>query len=345
MTLDLTDIKKYILSCKNYKDLFKIWKLYPNNFRQDLDTITPIKIVIASNSAMMSMKLRDYLTSWYVCNVKIFSQNANKLLELGCNEEIVYSRESVEVFDLILILHFPDKLIPSIFPYSNKFNTFDFVNDFPLGVDNLGLFLINAPKGLKNPYPDVPYSIANTKKMKCFTKFIREEIKNFTTPRFKLFIPDWLAKNIIKKKMKVIGVVEKYYDKIIVIRKNDFPMTLLNNDGTNVIYFDSSIFPLSYEKTLALYKFSGNMLLNHEQDVINATSVNKKVSVWKATDGECVETIFDDLKKWDFRKLGRKVINQVMNMTLDAKKNIDIARYGNVVLENLDLDVIKKILN
>lgn len=299
--------------------------------------------------------------------------------------------DDIFIFDLFFVAPLQSdfsidrKDVMKLFPYATNFNTFFFSEynddtdknfDFPVGIggERLGLLFGQTPKNKVNDYKGIKYGVAYIAEgidfsFECFLNYLALILKKYDKS-IRIFVPSWITKAIIKNKFQIISLIKskktkERYNKLVVNRKDKFPRILLDNEGNNVLTFDSSVFPMPYEKMLNLYKYSiPDILVTGDQSITDVMGLNVRKEIWyqiapwkeefakklpkkklRSIETSC-GTINNQgksvdfkkfTKKWDFRKLGRKEINRVVNMTLDLKQNLHIAIYREAVLEGRSL--------
>lgn len=249
-------------------------------------------------------------------------------------------------------------------------------HDFPTGIgkERLGLLFNDRPKNMENK-EELPYAVAYLNKdvdfgEKCFLSFVKMILLKYDYPQFKIMVQKWIAEYILDHPQKVISLAKKTYDKIIVLRRDKEPKVILDEEGDNTLIFDGSVFPTKYENMLPLYYYAiKDILVTGDQSITDVLSVCKETNVWyqivpwkvdfshelsKEIPNKYLKNIRTScgtihginfkmkytnlLKKWDFRKLGRKRLNQVINMVLDP----DIEEYTNVVESSRSLSSIRR---
>jgi hypothetical protein len=303
-----------------------------------------------------------------------------------------------EIFDLIFITpHQADfsvdlKDVATLIPYATKFNTYYFseyndeldkYHDFSTGIgeSRLGMLLTKKPKNMKSPEENFPYTVVYLAESvdyaeQCFLSYIRMIVKKYgeENSKFKIFAPKWITKYISENTTKFVKIVRKFYNKVIIIERDELPKSILDNDGENILYIDSSIFPQPYEEMASLYAFSvSDILVTGDQSLTDVLSVCKdntnvwyQIVPWKRDLSDQLSKIIPNkylrnlktscgtiqainyhmsakklVKDWNFEKLGRQEINRVINLTLD-RENIHLLHYIDVVENNRKIEKVLK---
>lgn len=251
--------------------------------------------------------------------------------------------------------------IKKLLPYATREQTFYFSeynddmnkgHDFPIGIgkNRLGMFLTTTNENLtekqKIPYTFVYISDNIDFAERCFISFLKMILEKYDYPSFKFIIQEWIVKDILKNKEKFIKICKKYYNKIVVMKKNKLPNVIYDDEnGDDTLYFDGTILPLPYSKMPKLYhNCVGDLLVTGDQSITDALSYCKNTNIWyqiapwkkdfaKELKKELPNSYFKSIitscgtirglkykldskkiiKRWDFRVLGRKKLDEIIN--------------------------------
>lgn len=330
------DLLYKIKTVKNYDELFNIAfenndKSLFINYKK-LKVALFVNTCYGFGDIIFTLKIQNYIKQWYNVDCSIITTNPKKFIgrtkSLYCTKipHIKKYTECIDTkgmriynidengnsttlaklpnFDLIFATPWigtdfdPNRnLLKSIFPYTNKFNTFLFSEynlpdykkyDFPVGIGKnyCGILLSNnpiyfkeiqkTPRLIENPYIIVhisehPYVNIN----KCFSNFIKLMCKKYhnNIRNLDIICPSILFKNTKEfDKLKSYIVENGYYDNVIKV-KNSVDKGSSEYSGSTLT-FNSSILPLEYEKFQSLFYYSlPDILVTGDQsltDIINS---------------------------------------------------------------------------
>jgi hypothetical protein len=185
----------------------------------------------------------------------------------------------------------------SLFPYTNKFNTFLFSEynapdphkyDFPTGIGKrlYGLLItdwqITHERMVENPYLMVHIAlIDNVNTMGCFSKFILLMCQKYHKKHHKLdvIVPKDILletehmKNLIKKIKK-----NNYYDEVDIITTKEHPV---HTDKESVLRLRSDLTPMPYQQYVSLFNYClPDVLITGDQSVTDVISCCKNYNIY-----------------------------------------------------------------
>jgi len=257
--------------------------------------------------------------------------------------------------------------LQKLIPYANQFNTFTLSEyngqsppyTFPIGVgeDQLGLFLtdteIKKHDLINQPYimsytAGIDYHGIGTHAISCYLSFVEMITKKYNHySKLQLIIPTWVSVHIednTQFKSKLKKIIEKHFNKIILINDIKNEIKLLDQKG-NTFIMRGDILPVARDKFISLVKYSlPDILLTGDQSITDAFShcrMNKRIwyeiAPWKyefidelskvipnhylndfRTSCGCIKGIkihlnnSNVIKNYDFRKLGKKRMDAVL---------------------------------
>ena len=261
------------------------------------------------------------------------------------------------------ILSHLQKLIPHA-TYYNTFTVSEYNGEsppytFPIGVGEgyLGLFLtdMEIPKHnlIQSPYlmtytAGIDYSGVGTHAILCYLSFLEMVTKKYNHySKLQIIIPTWVSVAIednAQFKSKVKRIIEKNFNKILLITDGKEEIVLLNKTG-NTFILRGDILPQPRTDFISLIKYSlSDVLLTGDQSITDAFSycrMNKRIwyetAPWKyefiqelskvipnkylrnfRTSCGCLKGIqlplnnSEVIRKYDFRKLGKPRMDAVL---------------------------------
>jgi len=250
--------------------------------------------------------------------------------------------------------------------------------DFPTGIGKhkMGLLLTKPKKlsklpNLKNPYAVVYISdnIPNSKK--CFINFIEMICKKYRNiiPKLDIIVPKYITDTEDYEK-SIIKYCSKYYPTINTNVKHIISNTGINK---NILTLRGDVYPLPNDKMLSLIKYSiDDILLTGDQSITDALSccshknIFYQVAPWKENFGKSLSREMPQkylvqkktecgtiraikynsdyskfVKKWDFRKLAKPKIDNILNYSLIIKQSTELQALQKLILSSKTLNGLK----
>jgi hypothetical protein len=193
--------------------------------------------------------------------------------------------------------------------------------------------------------------IANTivNMRKCYISFFEMVSKKYVDKKFMIVIPPSLIEDIENEKNKSLNKLYKYFSKIILVKKDSERIFQdLEEKNKNILYLRADILPVKNIDMMALiYNSVSDILLTGDQSITDALSCCPKKNIWyqqapwkkdfskklalhlpqkyykkKSTSCGTMTAInlksnySSFVKKYDFRKLAKPKITQIINMIL-----------------------------
>jgi len=298
-------------TCNGFGDVIFSYKLkqYLKDWYDDL-----VDVKIATNSVKQFTSIGEKLDELIHLKTKAKDFQCRKFntmtpfnaYQFITNERLV--PEDIESFDLYLVAPItadfkPDfKEIHTLVKNSNRFNTFflteynspihkDIAFNVGVGKGRVGMFLIDKPevKPSKLPNLDYPYSIIYIAKNddyleKCYEGFIELLTSKHKYPRLDIVTPDWMMEIVEKNIEYVLDSVDDHYSTIKCVYKKDGQtlekVLAQDGDGRGELVFRFDVFPVPFDKVIALYQHSlPHVLLTGDQSITDFLSVRYKDSV------------------------------------------------------------------
>lgn len=314
---------------------------------------------------IFTLKIHNYIKEWYNIDATVVTTNPKKFIgrikNLYCaklkrtqkytecintNKMVVYNIDKdgnsttlakLPTFDVLFATpwigtDFPPNrnLLKSLFPYTNKFNTFLFSEynlpdynkyDFPVGIGKnyCGILLSKnnslyfkdiqkEPRLIENPYIIVhvsqhPY----VNPYKCFANFVKLMCKKYngTVSNLDIICPQFLLNTTNIHQLKKYILQKGYYNNVIILKNTDnneessYNTPFSGTSGTTLT-FNSSILPLEYEKFQSLFYHSlPDILVTGDQsltDIINSPkyfNLYYQIMPWKTNLAKKISTVLN----------------------------------------------------
>jgi len=276
--------------------------------------------------------------------------------------------------------------IRPLFPYCNPLNTFIFSEyndskykpvDFHTGIGQgrSGLFMTNIKRDSKLAFMNHPYSVIYVstniaRTSSCILSFMEMVCKKYSKKylKFDITIPVAVADNILERKYVFIRKLSRYFDTIIIKRKDSIVILFGENHyNDTVLTLRADIFPLKNNDMMRLMTHSvRDILLTGDQSITDAISccAGKKnifyqIAQWKENLGKNLakylpnrylsskktscgglsairyKSNYSKFKRdWDFRRLGRKKLDAIFLSAIHRKSNKAIQRVEDAILSS-----------
>ena len=246
-----------------------------------------------------------------------------------------------------------------------------------VGKGRYGIFLTHTNIYKKLPQISNRYSIiyiaeSIPRAIKCFISFIEMVVKKYNKiyKKFDIIVPEWVSKYCIDNPKKITNIFNKYYSNILVTDKTNKHIISVNNINKSTLTIRGDVLPLSNTDMLRLIKYSvRDILLTGDQSITDAISccserknIFYQIASWKENFGKELSKELkhkylkykstscgtlkaikyksdykDFVKKWDFRKLGKKKMDSIVLAAINRKRNKKMKIFENIILNSKTL--------
>ena len=356
------NIRNQLINIRKFNDVYSIpWKIFEGKSLEgkckNLNVIVACSVCQGAGDAIFSMKFAKYLQQWYDCKVMIGTPKLEMFVKLGADPKslislIKYDGEpagdcrrfkklkmkseyNIPQFDLVFIAPLQADFgidrndVKSLFPYSNRFNTFfmseyndntkkGFDFDTGVGGDRFGMLITDSGKLKKLPTMTSKYVVVYIAEhisnvMGCFFHFIEMIAKKYSkNNQFDVVAPPWISKKLEKYETKLLDILFPYFSNIQIIFKDDIytnTVTITDNTGSNNKFFRirCDVLPVPNKDMLSLMKFSeSDILLSGDQSVSDVLNFPNK-------------NIFYQIVPWK-ENLARNLVKEIPQKYLKKRK-------------------------